>query len=61
MFFAHFISGFFNFRRSARIFYGNLDPKLTRAIKASTRAKTLSNLLNMKLMISLFKLTYLML
>ena len=39
MFFACFISGFFNFRCSARIVYGNLDPKLTRAIKSSARAK----------------------
>ena len=39
MCFARFISGIFNFRCSARIFYGNLDPKLTRAIKVSARAK----------------------
>ena len=39
MFFARFISGFFDFRYSARIFYGNLDPKLTQAIKANERAK----------------------
>ena len=48
MFFARFISGFFNFRCSARIFYGNLDPKLTRAIKASARDKTLSSVLKIE-------------
>ena len=37
--FPRFISGFLDFRCSANIFYGNLDPKLTRAIKACARAK----------------------
>ena len=44
MFFARFISGFFDFRGSARIFYGNLVPKLTRANKSERALKTLSSL-----------------